>query len=177
MQCKIYTVSMDKLIYWHAPMLLHTTSDRAQMSNPTAKDSRRLWDNIKGLKGNLVDISKGMVRCENHHMTTANLVYSCTFSRQFRNETARFGKQMYKVHINLGGSRSHRTTSFPGGSFFPSCQDSYSGTPVIFHGAPTKSCSFASDPLLSLRWKQLISWMNFEDCGFWKDQSNIKKME
>jgi len=63
------------------------------MLNPTAKDSRRLWDNIKGLKGNLVDINKGMVCCENHHMTTANLVYNCIFSRQFLNETSRFGKQ------------------------------------------------------------------------------------
>lgn len=58
-----------------------------------AKDSRRLWNNIHGLKGNLVEISKVMVCCENHHITTANLVYNCILSRQFLNETFAFGKQ------------------------------------------------------------------------------------
>lgn len=171
MQCKIYIVSMDKLIYWHAPKLLHTNSDqhRCYIQQPkiqgdsgiiskVSKETR--WKSIKGWYA---------VKT----ITQQLQIWFTTIHSQdsFWMKLLDLKNKLYKVHINLGGSKSHRTPSFPGGSFIPSCQDSYSGTPVIFHGAPTKSCSFAPDPLLSWRWKQLISWMKFEDCGFWKDQS------
>lgn len=100
---------------------------------PAAKDSRRFWKNNFALQGNLVEISKLMTCSGNHHIQL--WIHFTTVYSQDRlwKELPGLENKLYKVHINLGGSRSHRVPLFILCSFIPTCQDFILSHPGIFH--------------------------------------------